>query len=78
MHVLRAQKDDTSALLRPLPRGSDRLRRLIDISIEKGLEKLRAPGCTGILDAAVWSPRNSSELKKVNAVARSLRARRAE
>ncbi|KAF2621114.1 hypothetical protein BU25DRAFT_483974 [Macroventuria anomochaeta] len=64
MHVLRAQKDDTSALLRPLPRRSDALRKLVDISIESEMEKIRSPGCTGILEAAVWSPKKGRGVKK--------------
>ncbi|KAJ8109495.1 hypothetical protein OPT61_g7416 [Boeremia exigua] len=57
MHVLRVQKEDTSALLRSPPKPSDRLRKLVDGSIGKTLEKLRSPGATGVLDAAVRSPR---------------------
>lgn len=64
MHVLRAQREDTSALLRPLPRPSDRSRRLVDLSIRRELRKLRAPGCTGILDAAVWVPRERGRVLK--------------
>ncbi|KAH6644874.1 hypothetical protein C7974DRAFT_29442 [Boeremia exigua] len=56
MCILRAQKDDTSALLRPAPRPSDQVRRLVDLSVGKTIEKLRAPGATGILDAAVQTP----------------------
>lgn len=56
IEVLRAQNDDTSALLRPPPRRSDQLRQLVDMSVERTLEKLRSPGGTGILEAAVWMP----------------------
>ena len=65
LHVLRAQTDDTSALLRPLPRSSDHLAKLVKISIERGLEKVRAPGCTGILDAVVLSPRRKITSKHI-------------
>lgn len=54
--VLRSQKDDPSALLRPLPRRSDEVKKLVKIRIEKELEKLRA-GCDGILDSAIASPK---------------------
>lgn len=78
MHVLRAQKDDTSALLRPLPRPSDALRKLVDLSVARQLEKIRKPGCTGILDAAVWVGRKrEGGLKKVEDVTGSLQSKRA-
>lgn len=56
MHVIRAQKDDTSALLRPLPRRSDKLKVLVKIRIDREMEKL-GDVSRGILDAAFWVPR---------------------
>ncbi|KAF1348447.1 hypothetical protein EJ07DRAFT_184891 [Lizonia empirigonia] len=56
MHVIRAQKDDTSALLRPLPRRSDELKKLVKIRIDREMEKL-GDVSRGILDAAFWVPR---------------------
>ncbi|KZM25268.1 hypothetical protein ST47_g3584 [Ascochyta rabiei] len=44
MAVLRAQKDDPSALLRPPPRRSDGLRRLVRMRIQWELEKVRGGG----------------------------------
>ena len=40
MHVLRAQKDDISALLRLLLRRSDALRKMVDLSIQREIKKL--------------------------------------
>ena len=54
MRVLRAQVDDTSALLRPPLRPSDKLRKLVDLSVQKEIAKLKAPGAEGIMEAAVW------------------------
>ncbi|KAJ4986325.1 hypothetical protein SVAN01_08142 [Stagonosporopsis vannaccii] len=42
MRVLRAQVDDPSALLRPLPRRSDGARKLVDLSIQRVVARLRA------------------------------------
>ncbi|KAF9694154.1 hypothetical protein EKO04_008090 [Ascochyta lentis] len=52
MAVLRAQKDDPSALLRPQPRRSDELRRSVKMRIEWELEKARKGG-DSIVDSII-------------------------
>ena len=64
MNVLRMQQEDTSALLRPVPRPSDRLRKLVDVRVKRTLEKLRALGATGTLHAAIWVPRKEEKIER--------------
>lgn len=52
MHVLRAQVDDTSALLRAPPRASDKLRKVVDASVKNECAKL-GKGAVGIMEGAV-------------------------
>ena len=72
MNMLRAQVDETSALLRTPPKVSDRLRKAVDSSVKKECAKL-GKGAERIMEAAVWVLR-----KKEGAVNSSTGALRRE
>lgn len=68
MHVLRAQVNDTSALLRSPPKPSDRLRKLVDLSVQRAIARLKAPVLEGIMEDVVWGlRRKGSEQKRKSA-----------
>lgn len=79
MQVLKAQREDASALLRPCPQLSDHLRKLVDLSVGVTLQKLRTPGGAGVIEAALRIPRKENGLKTPAATGSKVRggARRA-